>query len=97
MAEITRVSPSEMNDIAKNIGSIITEWDNAKKALYAAVAELDPMWDGAANDRFNEQWQETEPKYAKLYQVMEEYCNAITTAATNYATTEEQVVGIINN
>ena len=96
MAEITRVSPSEMKDIANRlINELISEWDAKKKALYTAVAELDPMWDGVANDTFNQQWADTEPKYAELLRVMQEYADAIIKAADRYQTTEETVDGIV--
>ena len=51
------VKPEEMNTVASNIENKISEWQAAVQKLYTLQQEMDAMWDGTANDSFNQNFQ----------------------------------------
>ena len=78
------VKPEEMNTVASNIENKISEWQ-----------EMDAMWDGTANDSFNQNFQGDLQKFNALTNLMQEYVVAIKTAANNYISGEEEVKSIV--
>ena len=89
------VTPEMMNTTAKTVNSKIEEWNNAVKALYQYVEELDPMFDGDANNALNERMNTDRPKFSALSNLMTEYSNAIVKAAQTYATGDESAANAI--
>lgn len=89
------VKPEEMNAVAQNIEGKIQEWQQAVQRLYTLHQEMDAMWDGTANDAFNQSFSEDLQKFNQLTQLMTEYSTAIKTAATNYVSGEEEVQSIV--
>ena len=57
--------------------------------------EMDAMWDGTANDSFNQNFQGDLQKFNALTNLMQEYVVAIKTAANNYISGEEEVKSIV--
>lgn len=97
MAVIKNVNPSEMLTVAGEMDGKINEWDALVKKIFTLQGELDAMWDGDANNAFNNRWlNEDKPKYDTLKQVMLEWKEAIITAANLYIEKEGDIVGIIN-
>lgn len=93
--EILYVKPEEMNTVASNIENKISEWQAAVQKLYTLQQEMDAMWDGTANDSFNQNFQGDLQKFNALTNLMQEYVVAIKTAANNYISGEEEVKSIV--
>ena len=77
------VTPQTMNTIANDIENKLKD-------------EMDAMWDGTANDAFNNMFAEDAPKFNNLAKLMQEYSTAIKTAANKYIQGEEEVKGIVS-
>jgi WXG100 family type VII secretion target len=90
------VTPQTMNTIANDIENKINDWTDAVQKIYKLKDEMDAMWDGTANDTFNNMFAEDAPKFNNLAKLMQEYSTAIKTAANKYIQGEEEVKGIVS-
>ena len=90
------VSPQTINTIAYDIENKINDWTDAVQKIYKLKDEMDAMWDGTANDTFNNMFAEDAPKFNNLAKLMQEYSTAIKTAANKYIQGEEEVKGIVS-
>ena len=90
------VTPQTMNTIANDIENKINDWTDAVQKIYKLKDEMDAMWDGTANDTFNNMFAEDAPKFNNLAKLMQEYSTAIKTAANKYILGEEEVKGIVS-
>ena len=90
------VTPQTMNTIANDIENKINDWTDAVQKIYKLKDEMDAMWDGTANDTFNNMFAEDAPKVNNLAKLMQEYSTAIKTAANKYIQGEEEVKGIVS-
>ena len=66
---------------------------SSTETLYIAAGNA--MWDGTANDSFNQNFQGDLQKFNALTSLMQEYVVAIKTAANNYISGEEEVKSIV--
>lgn len=82
------IRPMEMRQIAKEIDTKISDWQNSVNRLYQYASELDAMWDGNANEAFNKTFASDKPKYNSLANFMIEYKDAILKAVQIYEETE---------
>ena len=88
---IENVNSNEMRNLAGQVEGKIDQWDQAVANLYTLVQEMDGMWDGDANQKFNERWQnEDKPKYNRLSEVMKDFRKAIVDAANAYDAAEDE-------
>ena len=87
--------PAEMNRITQEIEAKIEEWQSSVAKLYTLYQEMDAMWDGTANQAFNELFSEDLQKFNRLTSFMQEYASAIRIAANNYIAGEEEVHSIV--
>ncbi len=90
------VTPQTMNTIANDIENKINDWTDAVQKICKLKDEMDAMWDGTANDTFNNMFAEDAPKFNNLAKLMQEYSTAIKTAANKYIQGEEEVKGIVS-
>jgi WXG100 family type VII secretion target len=95
MAQMT-VTPETMNTIAGDIENKISDWNGAVQKIYKLKDEMDAMWDGTANDTFNNMFAEDAPKFNNLAKLMQDYATAIKNAANKYVLGEEEVKGIVS-
>ncbi len=95
MAQMT-VTPETMGTIAGDIEGKIGEWNDAVQKIYKLKEEMDAMWDGSANDTFNNLFAEDAPKFNNLSTLMQDYATAIRTAANKYIQSEEEVKSIVS-
>ena len=72
------INTTAMRNTASEFGTEISEWHGLVEQIWAAMSELDAMWDGDANTAFNTLIAEDKPKFTQLERMMEEYKNAIT-------------------
>ena len=89
------INTTAMRNTASEFGTEISEWHGLVEQIWAAMSELDAMWDGDANTAFNTLIAEDKPKFTQLERMMEEYKNAITTAAGKYEAAEGEVKVIV--
>ena len=90
-----RVNTDNMRSTATVFQEKINDWNSLVQQLWSLMEELDAMWDGDANTAFNTLIAEDKPKFTQLERMMEEYKNAITTAAGKYEAAEGEVKGIV--
>lgn len=83
------ITPSMMISIANDIKGKMEEWNACVQQIYTLHAEMDAMWEGAANDAFNAMFAEDKQKFTKLYQMMNEYQSAIITIANEYKSADQ--------
>ena len=95
MAQMT-VTPETMGTIAGDIEGKIGEWNDAVQKIYKLKEEMDAMWDGSANDTFNNLFADDAPKFNNLSTLMQDYATAIRTAANKYIQSEEEVKSIVS-
>lgn len=93
MPEIRKVSSEEMRSYASQIRTQIEQvWIPAVNEAFNQEAVLNEQWDGEAQDLFHEQWVTDEhPKYQKLTDLMNSFCEFIEKAASAYDETEDRV------
>ncbi len=91
----TLVTPETMNTLATQVDDKIGDWNQAVQKIYQLAAEMDAMWDGTANDAFNQSFEDDRPKFEKLSSVMSEYTTTLKQIAQEYVTTENEVTGIV--
>ena len=79
------INTTAMRNTASEFGTEISEWHGL----------VEQMWDGDANTAVTTHIAEDKPKFTQLERMMEEYKNAITTAAGKYEAAEGEVKGIV--
>jgi WXG100 family type VII secretion target len=97
MAEIRKVDPEVMSTQANTLDGIKGNWQSAVSAITALKESLDAMWDGLANDQFNQRWTEDLKKYDKLTEVLESYITAIKDAVSKYESYEQEIANIVKD
>lgn len=95
MAEI-RVNTENMRTAANYFQDKITDWKELVQQLWTLTQELDGMWDGDANEAFNDMISSDRPRFDQLASMMETYKQAIETAAARYDSGEAEVKGIVS-
>ena len=65
------VTPQTMNTIANDIENKINDWTDAVQKIYKLKDEMEAMWDGTANDAFNNMFAEDAPKFNNLAKLMQ--------------------------
>ncbi|MEG1185220.1 MAG: WXG100 family type VII secretion target [Eubacterium sp.] len=89
------VSPQDMLVLASLIENDIDEWDGSVQGVYQLHGEMDGMWDGDANDAFNQIFIEDKSKFDRLKEVMRQYAAVIRVAAEAYIQGEDEIKGIV--
>ena len=84
-----------MNTVASNIETKFQNGRQQYRNFIQLQQEMDAMWDGTANDSFNQNFQGDLQKFNALTNLMQEYVVAIKTAANNYISGEEEVKSIV--
>lgn len=91
-----KVTPEYMITIAGDMDRKISEWQYAIQRIYMLNEEMDAMWDGSANDSFNQVFAEERVKFQRLTEIMQEYSGMVRTAANNYIQGEEEIRQIVS-
>lgn len=97
MAVINRVDPEIMKSQADVLDNLIGEWNNEVLGISRLKSELDAMWDGLANDTFNNRWENDLNKFNQLLSVLVSYRQAITEAAAKYEAYEAEIASNVKN
>jgi WXG100 family type VII secretion target len=94
MAGLIKVTPEIMRSTADRLQRDSGQWTMLVSKIYAAVDEMNSMWDGLGNNAFHEAFQSFRPSFDKLAVVMTDYNTAIRTAADKYDTGEQTIANI---
>lgn len=70
------VAPDTMQKLATLVENKIDEWNNAVQAIYQLQSEMDSMWDGDANNAFNQIFEEDKTKFSRLMEGHERVCGS---------------------
>jgi len=94
MAQI-RVTPEMMNRTAQTVQGLAEQWNVRVKGIIVQVQEMSAMWDGEANDAFNQTFGIDVQYFNQLATLMTEYYTAINNAAIKYVAGEQEVAQIV--
>lgn len=78
------VTPEMMENIAKEFGSKIDEWNAAVKLIYSDYDALKATFEGDARDSFDKKMADDLPKYNSLSEVLSQYKDTIIKASAAY-------------
>lgn len=97
MAEIRQVEPEVLRSAASTMDNLIGQWAEAVQKITALKEALDAMWDGLANDQFNQRWEDDLKKYDKLQVILESFRRAILEAAEKYEQYEQEIANVVKD
>jgi WXG100 family type VII secretion target len=80
----TRVSTSELRGAADTVEQFAGDYMRQVQSLFDAGRELDQMWNGDANDSFNAQMGQDQPRFEALNTVVGQYVQGLRTSADLY-------------
>ena len=89
---LNRVNTQEMRGVANAVEQLIADYVRQVKALYQAGSELDSMWDGDANDAFNAQLGQDQPRFESMNRVIGQYVQSLRDSADAYDISEADAV-----
>ncbi|MCM1172153.1 MAG: WXG100 family type VII secretion target [Clostridium sp.] len=88
------IRPEEMISVAQKITDLMERWTDDTTNITQAIKAMGEMWQGAANDEFNNSYANDLKKMEQLVSVMQEYRNAIITIANATIDKENEIAGI---
>jgi len=89
---LNRVNTQEMRNIANAVEQLASDYTRQVSALYTAGQELDNMWDGDANNTFNAQLGQDQPRFEALNNVIGQYVQVLRNNAEAYDRNEAEAV-----
>ena len=89
------ITPEMMTSVANTIKSKIEDFEAAVKLMQQYHNELDSVWEGEARDACRSAFNELDPKFKQLVELMNEYQQAIITAVEKYNSGEADVKSIV--
>lgn len=89
---LNRVNTQEMRGVANTVEQLASDYVRQVNALYAAGQELDNMWDGDANSKFNAQLGQDQPRFEALNSVIGQYVQVLRDNAEVYDRSEADAV-----
>jgi len=92
MAKISKVNTQGMRGAANDIEQMVFDYVQQVTALYTTGQELDAMWDGDANSKFNAQLGQDQPRFDALNRVVRDYVQALRDNAEAYDRAEAEAV-----
>ena len=87
---LNKINTQEMRVVANSVEQMAGEYTQYVNKLYEAGSELDKMWDGDANDKFNTQMTEDLPRFNALNKVIEQYVQCLRDNADAYDKSEAE-------
>ena len=97
MAEIRQVEPEVLRSAASTMDNLIGQWAEAVQKITSLKEGLDSMWDGLANDQFNQRWENDLNKYNRLQVILESFRRAIIEAAEKYEQYEQDIANVVKD
>jgi len=91
MSYSIETSTQKMRSDADEIEQLAAQYNTLQQDMFNDGRDLDSTWDGDASQSFASRLKNDEPKFAELYQVMNQYSGAIKESADDYDKTESLV------
>ena len=95
MAGRIRVNMDGMQNAASQVDGLIGQWNDGLRNIQQCVRQMDSQWDGLGNNTFANIWMEQKPQFDRLLAMMQEYKQAIITAAQKFSAGEQEISGIV--
>ena len=89
---LNRINTQEMRAVANEVEQLAADYAKQVQMLYEAGGELDKMWDGDANDAFNTQLGQDQPRFEAMNKVIGQYVQALRDSAEVYDASEAEAV-----
>ena len=91
MADIIEVNINTLNSDIGNMQSELNGLRSEMKKAFTAVAELDRMWNGPANDAFNKAFQDDNQSMEEMCKIVDRLIEYMTNAREEYRKCENAV------
>ncbi|MDR0858018.1 MAG: WXG100 family type VII secretion target [Oscillospiraceae bacterium] len=91
----TRVSTQVLRSVAEQVEQNVNQYVGYVNDLYTSGNELDSLWDGDANQKFNAQLQNDKPKFDAMQTVLTKYVQTLRENADAYDKAEADAEGIV--
>lgn len=86
------VSPERLESVARTFEGKKTETENMISALRSTMDSLDVDWDGVAQHKFYNEWNEMLPKMTQFTELLGEISSELRRIAQVFRETDEQVI-----
>ena len=86
------VSPERLESVASTFESKKAETENMISALRSTMDSLDADWDGVAQHKFYNEWNEMLPKMNQFTELLGELSTELRRIAQVFRETDEQVI-----
>jgi len=94
---LNRVNTQELRGTANEVEQLTAQYTQQVQSLYQSGSELDQMWDGDANTKFNARLQQDQTYFQTLSATIAKYIQALRDDADAYDRAEEANVNTIAN
>ena len=84
-------SPAKMRTEADEVRQLASQYNQLQGDLFNEGRQLDQTWDGDASSSFSSRLKSDEPRFQELFQVIGQYCDAVTESANEYDKTEQMI------
>ena len=95
MAEI-QVRPQDLVSVADEVKALVGNYNTEIGSLYDAGRALDSMWDGDANDSFNNRMGQDQSYFTGMATVLEQYIQNLNDTASAYVAAESKALNILS-
>jgi WXG100 family type VII secretion target len=92
----TRVTAQKLHQLQTEISSLISQYQSELQKLYTNGQELDSMWNGDANNKWNAKFAANRVAFDNLATLIQKYVSFLAQAEADYARAEEEVSGIVS-
>lgn len=94
---LTEVSTAQLLNVSKKVNDLIENYKRSVNKVYEIGAEIDGMWDGEANQKFNAILGADREKFNAMSTLISEYSRMLNETAATYARTEAEVLETLNS
>jgi WXG100 family type VII secretion target len=91
----TEVLTSKLTEVAKNVNDLVQKYNKSILRVYEIGSELDTMWDGEANQKFNAMFANDRERFNAMSSLLTRYTETLNQAASIYAKAESDAIQTI--
>jgi len=84
-------STTEMRTKSDDVRREGQQFKNLADEMFNEGRELDKTWEGDASDSFENRLKADEPRFGELFNVINQWCDAINESAADYDKTEDTI------
>ena len=85
------INTSTLQGDIETLENLLSQIDSQIKIMFQSVGELDQMWDGPANDAFNQQFQLDHDSCRAMYENLQELLGSLKHAKVEYDKCEQNI------